>query len=523
VAVGPDNSFYVADGTHNRIVRLNENGEYLLEWTTEIRNPVAIAVSQQGDVFVHCRRQNFKHVGLDQIYKFTADGDLISSWGAKGPERCELWEAHGMTLGNDNTLWVAGYHGHNILNYDLHGNILGCWGGGEVEPAGFAEVFGIGVDSQGNSFVVDKWNQVIQKFDRHGNFLRMWGMRGQGDGPVFNFPRYAHIDSNDRFYVCDDGFIRIFDSNGEFLERIPLHFDFPGGMSTDAAGNLWLTERRDSRVWKLNDLREVEFILPSGEEAGEFDRPRGVWVDNEDFAFITDTMNHRIQKINALGQFIFLWEASGAPSGIVGDSQGRIYLSDIIRDTIEVFSKEGRFLSEWSIRGKDFRTLHNVVQIAMDGDYFLYAPDFPDNRNLNVGKVHKYALVPDFDVYGKPDFEGGEELGYFIWKDRSEWWHLRWSGDGDMHEFAGTIHSTVPIVLFEAVSMEPNDKFSATADRIDFDARASQSIDGIDFVVESGAIITFDLMLDGAQDHSVVRVGWNHRQPVSLPLPLRSN
>jgi sugar lactone lactonase YvrE len=523
LAVGPDNSIYVADGTNHRIVRLNENSEYLLEWKTEIKNPVAVAVSRQGEVIVHCRNQSYEQVGLDQIYKYTAGGELIKSWGAKGADRCELWEAHGITLGNENTLWVAGYHGHNILRYDLDGNLLDCHGGGEATPSGIAEVFGVAVDSQGNTFVVDKWNQVIQKFDRFGNFLIMWGRRGQGNGPVFNFPRYAHTDANDNLYICDDGWIRIFKGNGTFLERIPIHFDFPGGMSTDTAGNLWVAERGNSRVLKLNNLRQVEYILPSGDQAGEFSRPRGVWVDNDDSAFIADLLNYRVQKISSFGKFLTMWETTGAASGIFGDLQGRIYISDIVSDAIQVFSKTGRFLDEWSVRGRDPKRFHNVVQIAMDGHYFMYAPDFPENRNLEIGRVHKYALVPDFDVYGKPDFRAGKELGYFIWKDNGGWWHLQWSGDGDLHQFAGTLHSTTPIVDFKPVSVESNDTISAEVNRIDFSGAAGQGMDGFNFKVEPEAILTFDLRLDGAQDPSVVRVGWNHRQPVSLPLPLENN
>lgn len=383
---------------------------------------------------------------------------------------------------------------------------------------------GTGVDSEGNVYVVDKWNQVIQKFDRFGNFVEMWGQRGQGDGKCFNFPRFMHIDSNDKLYISDDNHIRIFDEHGTFIERIAQHFIMPGATCTDKNHNLWVPERQTSEVWKLNEIREVEFILPQGTENGKFNAPTGVWVDNNCYAYITDRKNNRIQKIDSSGEFELLWKGFNGPAGIVGDSCERIYISELWGDWIKVFTSEGENLAQWDIRGDDPPEYHTVWQIDMDGDYFLYLADNPNDYNLviDTARVHKYALIPDFDVYGKPNYTPGESMGYFIWRDIRGGWHIHWTGEGFWHAFSGTIHSTTHILNVVPISHEAYDTYKVSTNRIDFDAGAGAGEDGFRFDVESKGIITFDLMIDGVRESSSVTVGWMHRKPTSLPLPLLS-
>ena len=114
IAVASDNSFYVADADNRRVQKFDQDGNHILEW--EVRNPVAIVVSHEGYIIVHSRRQRLEDIGEHQIYKFSLTGELLSSWGAKGHEPGELWEAHGMGLGNDNTLWCITVLMENCLS-----------------------------------------------------------------------------------------------------------------------------------------------------------------------------------------------------------------------------------------------------------------------------------------------------------------------------------------------------------------------------------------------------------------------
>ncbi len=516
IAIAPDNSFYEADS--GKIKKYNQDGNFLFKWS--ITRPVAVVVAENGNVIVHSRKGKLDDIGGDLIYKFSAAGEYISSWGAKEEANCGLWEAHGMGLGTAGVLWVAGYHGHNVVKYDLNGAVLDCWSSNFISNDGFADIWGAAVDSEGNLYVADKWNNIIKKFNRFGNFVAMWGKRGRGNGTVFNFPRYIHIDSDDKLYITDDGHLRVFMPDGTFIKEMYHSVQsMPGGVCTDHFGGIWIPERKNNQVVKLNALEEVEFVLPEGSGPGEFMNPESVWIDKNDNVYITDRKNRRVQKISSSGQFELLWNGLSGPAGITGDSQGRIYTSELWADRIRVFTTEGDSLFQWDIRGTDPSNLHNVRQIAMDGDYFIYVPDSPTDRNINIGKVHKYALIPDFNVTGRPEYHLGDSSGFYIWKDISGW-HMRWTGGSSWHTFSGTIHSTGTITDVVPVSFEEYDNYMTDENRIDFEAGAASGEDGFDFAVNAGGIITFDLRMDGMAEPSIIRVGLLNKKPVSLPLPL---
>ena len=213
VAIGQDDSIFVADTSNRRIAVFDCSGTFMgaigfdVLWT-----PVGIAIASDGSILVHDRRQYFADIGISQIYKFSQKGELMSSWGHKGRGSGELWEAHGVAIGPDDTLWVAGYHGHNVISYDLDGTLLHEWNDNKIVGGEFAQVYGTTIGEGGNAYVVDFWNQNTHVFDRYGNFLFLWGERGQGDGQFFNFPRHTATDSVGNIYISDDREIRKFDN-----------------------------------------------------------------------------------------------------------------------------------------------------------------------------------------------------------------------------------------------------------------------------------------------------------------------
>ena len=96
-------------------------------------------------------------------------------------------------------------------------------------------------------------------------------------------------------------------------------------------------------------------------------------------------MNHRVQRVSADGVFEMAGGSSDghfstepgkfiAPTGL--DSQRRVYVSETWEDRIQVFTQDGVFLFGWgkNIEHQEIR-FGDIKEIAMDGDYFLYAPD----------------------------------------------------------------------------------------------------------------------------------------------------
>jgi DNA-binding beta-propeller fold protein YncE len=525
VTVGPDGFIYVADSGNNRIAKFDSEGNFVkaLNSTTTLQAPVGIAVASDGTILVHNRKQFLDNVGEPQIYKFSPEGELLLTWGKKGRGAGELWEAHGIGIAPDDTLWVAGYHGHNVVHYDLHGNLLDEWNDHNIVGGKFAQVLGTAVGKDGKIYVVDFWNQVVQVFDRYGNFEFMWGERGQGNWQCFNFPRYMNSDHDGNIYVSDDHEVRKFDENGEFLDTIKL-MSYPKGIAVESTGRVWIAEGGNSQIRRYNELFELDLVIGSDDLPGGLNSPYGICQGPNGMIYVADTFNHRMIRLDQNANFDMAWGGYGnqhgqfmAPVGLAIDSQGRVYVSESWGNRIQVFTSEGIYLTGWAGKEIDDIEFENVYDLALDGDYFLYAPD----HGIKQGIVNKFALIPEFQVYGKPDYAVGEDLGYFIWSDDGRTWHIRWTANSVEHTFEGVVHSTSPFVGVNIVDRESEyDSFSTSSHSVSFSTMETNGEDGLDLVVANDGIITFELNIDSIPIPHLVKIGAGDNVPTSLPLPL---
>jgi sugar lactone lactonase YvrE len=526
VVIGNNGHIIVADTGNDRIAEFDDSGNYITSIGSEILTaPVGVTTSPNGDIFVHDRKQFLTDVGYPQIYKFTSQGTLLSSWGNKGHDPGELWEAHGITIGPDNSLWVAGYHGHNVVRYDLNGDLIDEWYDNNIVGGEFAQIEGARVGNNGRLYVVDFWNQNIQVFDRYGEYISTFGERGQGDGQCFNFPRFTASDLDGNIYISDDREIRKFDENGKFIARSDVII-FPGGIEIDSFGDVWVTERGKNQVRKYSSSLDLKQIISSYEIPGGLNSPYGICQGLNNKIYIADAYNHRVIRLDENGNYEMEWGNWGSnqgqfqsPVGIAIDSKGNIFISETWGDRIQVFSPEGKYLYGWGEGGEGPGKFGDIFELSLDGDYFLYAPD----HGVTQGIVHKFALVPDIDTIGRPDYVAGKSLGYYIWSDNSRMWHIRWSSDGIQNLFEGTIHSTSNILGYELISYEQDFDFvEYSSNRIDFLSKEANGEDGMDIIVDGSGIITFDVKINGEPKPYLIKIGSNGEHPDSLPLPFLS-
>jgi DNA-binding beta-propeller fold protein YncE len=106
VAVGANDTIYVADTGNARVVQLDAGGRLIASWGGRGRAPGhfeapgGIAVDSAGHVFV-------SDGVLDRIQEFTPGGKLVAVWGIGGSSVGELSEPAGMTLDCHGDLLVA--------------------------------------------------------------------------------------------------------------------------------------------------------------------------------------------------------------------------------------------------------------------------------------------------------------------------------------------------------------------------------------------------------------------------------
>ncbi len=139
----------------------------------------------------------------------------------------------------------------------------------------------------------------------------------------------------------------------------------------------------ESRDYKL-----VDEWGSSGSEEGQFLQPFGIALDGDDTVFISDPMNHRIQKFTPEGELLAAWGTYGrdqgqfiAPQGIDVDRDGNVYVADFLNDRIQKFTPEGAFITAWTTRTNGWWLYSTPRALAVD-------------READCVYVHHASLTP---------------------------------------------------------------------------------------------------------------------------------
>ncbi|MDR3590842.1 MAG: hypothetical protein P4N41_14415 [Negativicutes bacterium] len=106
-------------------------------------------------------------------------------------------------------------------------------------------------------------------------------------------------------------------------------------------------------------------------------------------------------------------------------------------------------------------------------------------------------------VQGRPDaFDPGDSRGYFIWHDGNGL-HLWTTTKGMRHQFSGEIRTDGRFVDVHGRRLEADDWFRVGPERhvIKFDFTSEGGEDGVNFQIEGGDRVTFDLFIDGHRIH----------------------
>ncbi|MFT5589896.1 MAG: sugar lactone lactonase YvrE [Bradyrhizobium sp.] len=191
---------------------------------------------------------------------------------------------------------------------------------GVGSQARFNFPIGIAVDAAGNRYVADWQNHVIRKVLPDGSVSTLAGAMstpgaadGSGAAARFYYPQSIAIDRAGTLYVAD--------TNNQTIRKIT-----PQGVVTTLAGSVGLDGSTDGRG-----------------SAARFSYPQGIAVDAAGTVIVSDTYNHTLRTINALGLVTTLAGSAGNfgyldglrsaarfsyPQGLVTDAARNIYVAD---------------------------------------------------------------------------------------------------------------------------------------------------------------------------------------------------
>ena len=263
------------------------------------------------------------------------------------PEMARIYQPRDVAVSDDgNRVYASDFGQSAVFIFDL--------GLRKVRTIPVEMPFGVALDAQENLYVVEQGNRRIVVFDRQGNKLRVI----TSDRLIR--PTDVAVDRDRKLiYVADpakkasaDHSVKVFNFEGHLLRTVgngkgdcPGCLFFPTYVTTDKAGNIYVTSTLNSRVDVFDSTgRFLRNIGERGTSFGMFDKPKGVAVDSFGNIYVADSGWSNVQIFNQKGEVLLFFGGRGDypgllknPTGMAIDRNNKIYVADYLNYRITVY------------------------------------------------------------------------------------------------------------------------------------------------------------------------------------------
>ncbi len=213
-----------------------------------------------------------------------------------------------------------------------------------------------------------------------------------------------------------------FDASGKLVKSFGEELlVFPHGLHVDRDGNVWVTDglgrgSKGHQVIKFSPDGKVLLKLGKAGQTGsgpdEFNAPSAVVTAPNGDIFVADghggNTNARIVKFSKDGKFIKTWGMKGSgpgeiegPHAIAMDSQGRLFLGDRSNNRIQIFDQDGKFIAQWPQFSRPsgvFIDKNDVIYVADSESESVSKNHDGWKRGIRVGSAKTgdvTAFIPD--------------------------------------------------------------------------------------------------------------------------------
>ncbi len=155
IFITPMDEIFLIDRDAHEVMKFNTEGEVLLRLGTRDRpslqgpfnHPADLAVTANGEIFIA------DGYGNSRVHRFSAQGELIKSWGSPGPGPGEFTTPHGIWVDPSDRVCVCDRENNRVQIFDVEGEYLAEW-------RDLYHPMDIYQDSQGTFFVTDQTPRI---------------------------------------------------------------------------------------------------------------------------------------------------------------------------------------------------------------------------------------------------------------------------------------------------------------------------------------------------------------------------
>lgn len=209
-----------------------------------------------------------------------------------------------------------------LQRFDQNGTFLSSF---SIPPTGNGFPTGVTIDNDDNIWIADTHGHRIRVLDKTGKELLIFGEYGTGDGQ-FLYPTDIAFGAGGLVFVSEYGGndrISVFDHDGNFLYAFgshgkgPCEFRRPQTIAIHPETKLlYITDSANHRIVVYDfDGKLVHTFGTVGNERGKLLYPYSIIVLEDNTLLVTEFGNNRLQQFNTNGESLGIW-------GKAGDSEG---------------------------------------------------------------------------------------------------------------------------------------------------------------------------------------------------------